>query len=548
MDHPTQQSRLDAFFDSLDARLPWGLRSDLLLVMALGLLAWIAFTPRSAIFLGPDTATQDYMALAWSQGCWEYFSEKLVAVWLLGPLFALFGADPLWETALLALFSMLTLAGGYDLSRRLSGSRLGGLLTALALLAVPGQQAYAHTYFGYIYPGLLLGWIMVVERRWFWSGVGFGLAFVAHFNTLVPLAFSGLALLLLLLLRREPWQALLRLIGGGLLPLLLAEALMVFYIGRIPPQPVWLLGTFAVIFRFGGVASSPDWAFMLRHLLDFAGPFIAGLTLLGLAAPWLYRRSGETLAITLSFLATAAFFVVQAGTGSGLVLSRSLMPSYPFWIMAGALTLCRGLERLAAWPALQRPAWLRMALPGLFAAGLSLAAVDTGLWLRAATHTLTPQIGQWIEQAGEAGLPVKVTGPWAAALFYAQRAGVEALVADSRWLEADQSNQAVLIFHQPAPDTLDPRGYRITRLSLPPLTADDRYAALRTELQVVRHVELWWPLGEPAQTVRPASPPDMAFAAQYYRGSGCLYPPPYGENRDMYFFQLALQRLLHGRD
>jgi len=95
-------------------------------VSAAALLFWIVVTPSSAYFLQPDTPTQNYVALAWSQGCWEYVTEKMLSV----------------------------------------------LLTT----ALPAFQFFSHTYLGYIAPCLLPGWLAAYHRRWGW---GFALSWLS---------------------------------------------------------------------------------------------------------------------------------------------------------------------------------------------------------------------------------------------------------------------------------------------------------------------------------------------------------------------------------
>lgn len=138
-----------------DTRKKW--RWDLIGVGFVALVFWLIATPPSAYFLQIDTAAQDYVALALTRNCWEFFTEKMLAVLLLHPLFWLFGPSPYWETALLAVAATLNGIAAYELARLSSDSRLAGIVALLLLNALPFVQFFNRAYFGYLFPCVLGG-------------------------------------------------------------------------------------------------------------------------------------------------------------------------------------------------------------------------------------------------------------------------------------------------------------------------------------------------------------------------------------------------------
>jgi hypothetical protein len=165
----------------------------------------------------------------------------------------------------------------------------------------------------------------------------------------------------------------------------------------------------------------------------------------------------------------------------------------------------------------------------------------TGWYIREFTNTPYPTVGEWIRRAGEADRPVRFNNAWVG-YFYAQVYGVEMLTGDGRWIEADAPGQAVLIFENQSPPNLTRAGYTIEAADVS-AQMDSWYPTLTSEGDIPRHVELWWPSG-PSAPLRPEGP--LPQFVQYFPGEGCVTPLPYGDGT-LHFYQLVLDRLLHGR-
>lgn len=515
------------------------LRLDLAAVGAVTLLFWLATTPGSAYFIQGDTPAQDYVALAWSQGCWEHVTEKMLAVVLLTPLFVFFGPSPNWETALLAGASVVSVVTTYELSRLLTKSRCGGMFAVLFLTALPAFQFFSHTYFGYQVPCLLLAWLAVQRKQWGWAGFWFGLSFVAHFNALVPIVFSVCSLFVTHI-RYLPWRSKLQLVFGGLAPLVCVEGLFFIYTGD---PLIWSRGILAVISKFSGATvaglaavAHPNWWWLMETVVSNNGASNSAVLALGTLVPFVFRGNKTGMALGLSFLGAALFYSLQAGVGRSLMLARSLAVLYPFWVVcASAVLLC--VTKLLS--ASQR---IRELGAGAILLGLFGATVQTGLFLRDFSATLQPQVAEWFMAAAAEHRPIKYSGSTWSAMYLAQAYGVELLVGDARWIEANDPGQAVLIFEGQAPAGLVPDGYKIEALLTKP-TADAMYPALTMQAGIFRRVELWRPT-RPSQPIKPTSSTNLGNASYYYAGAGC-YTPPRFMHGAMHFYELLWYKFVN---
>lgn len=514
-------------------------RWDLIVVGAATLLFWAVTTSPNAYFIQSDTPAQDSMALAWTYNCWEYITEKLLSVVLLAPLFKLFGPSPHWETLLLMLMASISVAVIYELACLVGNSKLTGALTALFLVALPAFQFFSRTYLGYITPFLLLGWLAVFHKRWGWAGIWFGLAFTAHFMSVVSIGIFTLALFIFNL-RHESWKQWLAFCLGGLAPLAVIEGLYFFYLGHVYAF-VWIRSIFTVTWKsttYSAFHTSPKWLWLIETVSHSNGLLVSVLLAVGLLSPFVFRHNKTALALSVSSIALAAFHLIQAGLGRSLVLPRLLAPAYPFWAFCAAATL--------AWTINSRPQQtLRQIALGLSFFTFGVLGVQNGLFMRQFTQTLYPQVEQWMLRAEAEGRSVRYEGNSWVALFYARIHGVEILVNDERWIKANAPGQAVLIFANGAPDTISHDGYTISSIGMDSAT-DGKYPALTYEANIPRRFELWWP-DRANDSLEPSTPPNAGFAAFYYPGYGCIIPPAYNNGnqpRTLHYYQLAWKKLV----
>lgn len=520
-----------------NAQMPARLKNfrwDLVAVGAASLGIWLLFTSLgNAFFVQIDSAAHDYAALAWLQNCWDFVTEKYLSVWLISLTYHLFGPSPYWGTFWLAIAAGLSGLLVYEITRLITQSRLTGVLAALILLALPGYQAFDRTYFGYLFPFLLLGWLGILKGHWWWAGLCFGLAIEGHFNTAIPVGFSCL-ITFLLFFREVNWKSWVVMALGVLTPWALTELLFFIYLGP-GSFPVYTRFTLNIILhpQVGDIVERGiDW--IPRALVGINGWLGFILILPSLAAFWLVRQNKKALALTLSFLVLPLYYTFQGGFTQAVVVPRLLVSSIPFW--------CIGAAIVWVWLAGRLPTAARPWVVGIFIAGVAVSALQTQIYVRAFTQTPNDQIQAWFAQAKAANKPVRFNGNPRVGMYYAYYYGVETLANDRRWSEANQPNGAVLIFTFPVPPTVTQDGYTVTTYDHP-TPEDQTLPVLTKEISAARHIELWWPSG-PAQPVKPDtySPYGGFDATYYYAGTGCSSVPAYG-NGTLWFYQLVILKI-----
>jgi hypothetical protein len=418
----------------------------------------------------------------------------------------------------------------YELARQFSGSRLGGLLATLLLLALPSFGYFSRMHIGYVMPWLLLAWLAVWCQRWGWAGLCFGLVLISHFGYFVVVAVS-LAVLAALFLRPATWRRGLAFGLAAATPILEVEANFYAYMGR-PWQ--WLRGVASAGYIWTGVRQGvvlhSNWLWAPQTIFESNGVVLTGLLGLGVLAPLVFWPSRRKLAFWLALAGSVAAFAGIALL-RGSFIARALGALYPLGAIAAAAVMVAAIRQLPeGWPR-RFAAW---------AAVLALAAlaIDTGLFVRQFTRSPFPAVGEWIREAAAMDRPVRYNNQWVG-LFFAQEYGAEILTGDDGWILADDPGQSVLIFERRSPANLTRAGYTIEAADVN-AQIDTRYPALARDADIPRHVEVWWPSG-PSASIRPAG--DLEPSTFYYSGSGCVSPPGFG-NGTLHFYQLVWRKLL----
>ena len=505
-------------------------RWDVIGIVGAALLLSLATTDSSAYFLHFDTPTQDYMAATWLQNCWEHVTEKILPVLLLAPFFWLFGPDPHWETLLLLIATAVSLATVYELTRLFNGSRLAGLMATLLLTALPAFQYFSRIHLGYPTPFLLLGWLMIWHKRWAWAGACFGLAITAHYNLWVPVGLS--VLVLAVFSRPDTWKNWLTFGLAFAVPLLAVDGLFFFYNGVAFE---WNRSVFTEVLRLsklGEGAPKPNWLWVGQTVIASDGLILTLVLAIGVFTPLiLFRRDKTGLALSLTFIAVATLYTVQAGLGRAFLVSRVLAPSYPFWAICSTTVVSSLIDGL-------RQFSLKHISKGIIVIGLAGVITHTAIFIHQFTQTPYPRIEQVFVKAAKENRPVRHGGNRWIPLFFAQTYGVELLTNDSRWIEANTPGQAVLIFENQSPSILSRDNYQVESVEVSS-AADAVYAGLTTEAAIPRHFEIWWPTGTSSSIGKPSNMPQYST---YYGGSGCVTPPPYIK-KTLYFYQLVWQKL-----
>ena len=508
--------------------LKW--RWDLVAVTGVALFFVGATTDRSAYFLHLDTPSQDFAALAWIRGCWEWNTEKILPVLLLGFVFQVIGPDPKAEMLLLIGISALCTTLVYELARLTGKSRLAAWWSISLLLALPAYQYFSRTYLGYATLFLLLGWLSALKNQWMWAGLCFGLAITAHFAVIVLVGTSVLALNLIHLPTITRKQ-LLHFIAAFVMPLLAVDMLFFAYYGRVF---AWSIGTVSNILRLSrlGSTSGSNWLWVLKSVYGSNGLALSVLLALATVAVFGLRHNKDGIALYLTCLGSCAALTLQAGITRSILLSKVLVYFYPF------AAICAGIA--AAWLVKQlSPALVWSTTTLLVTSALLVASLQTGVFLRQFTRTPYPRVEYWMQRASEEDLAVLLIGDVKLIpvfLFFAQKHGVELSISNDDIIPIDTPSNTVIVFETRAQLTPDPAKYVVDTVDISPPN-EAAYATLIQEAEIARHLEAWWP--------KETQPSDNTVGKTYrelYEGSGCVTPPQYG-NGTMHFYQLVIHKI-----
>lgn len=505
-------------------------RWDIVIVVLIALVAWLAAFSAEGLFLHFDMPTQDVAALSWGRGCWEYNTSKILPVFLLTPLFRTFGPSVWWEMSVLGIASTVSVTCIYELARLFTKTQWTGLLAALLVTALPAFQYFSRIHLGYPMPFLLSGWLLAYQERWALAGAFFGLAITAHYNSWVPVGLTVMALATLIL-RRRSWKVWLKFGVALVAPLLAVDGLFFLYSGELFQ---WNVGVFNEVLRLSHINSAnpySDWAWLWRMVAGSNGWLLATLLAFALFAPLSLRRDKVGVAMSVTFLGLAVLYTIQAGIGRAYLASRLLATSYPFWAIGSASVFVSFWGRLSSM-------WLRRLGLGIVILGLVWAAIQSLVFIRRFGQTPYRQVGRWIEAAAWEGRSVRYMGNMWVGLLYAQLKGTEILVNDTRWIEENAAGQAVLIFDGMSPARLSRAAYRIEVAEVS-AALDGIYPELTAEAMLPRRFEVWWPSGPSAPL---GSVENLPPYAVYYSGSGCITPRPFGHGT-LYFYQLAWNKL-----
>lgn len=511
-------------------------RWDLLGVGASSLLFSLVTTPASGYFIHTDSASEVFVALSWSQNCWQFIVEKMTSVFVLTPLFILFGPNPLWDTITLAIVAAIGLMLVYETARELTNSSLAGLIAVLLLSAFPAYQFFSRVHIGYVLPFLLGGWLAIRHNHWGRAGFCFGMALISHFGAAIPVGLS-VAALAILHFRPQKWKQWAAFGLGCLAPIAVVEGTFFAYLG-IPLA--WMRSTFLVGLRWSGVSNLQTSPIVLtadtllwlpQTLIGSNGWLLSTLLMLAIPAPFLLRKEKNGAAMTAVALGAGLVFASIDILKPGLV-ARSLAPLYPIWVVSVAVSAHWLIERVQS---LQ----VRRTII-LIATGISgLMIIQTGQYIREFTQTPYPQLATWLQQAAEEARPVRYMGvPWVP-IYFLEFQGTELLVNDDRWVESNTTGQDVLVFQDHAPPQVRPQHYKVTVIELDD-TIDAAYPILTGEAAIPRRYEIWWPQLD-SQPIGQQTLPSDGQVRYYYSGLGCSTPPPY-QYGTMYFYQLVIYK------
>lgn len=506
-------------------------------------------------FLHIDTPTQHVAAWDLLNGCWGYTAATLVPFTFLLIPYAMFGLNPLWETVILSLLGAIMVWALFRTLERVTGSRRWALLGGLWFISLPIILYYTRMHVGYALVFFTLGLMLHGEKRYWWAGIAFGLTLTAHFNTLVPL---GLWAVWSFILDKDTrrFKNLLWLGLGFLASLLVLETARWLFLG----SPFgWIRGVVSDALRLSDVLSSDDrgsWpVWHILHWMSYAnGPVNASILIVSLLYPTVRQPRGHLLDVTFAAgWSLIAFYSVRISLlGNTFMTPRMVALAYPLLGIACVFTISRLWQRASARLAGWQQAVLSVSGALIVAVGLPLAYLNQALDAAAGSQTAFDEIDALVEQAAEAGLPIRYFGYDPAGLAFGQRHGVPVAIneADSDILSVD--GRSVRIIQNLTSDRvgttlveetlLNPNQYR--QIVFPqqavwrPAQIETYYVSPERMREYAKltaghgddadrtYAVIYWPEQPQGIFIGQDRPDDLIF---YYRGYGCHYPLPIGE-------------------
>lgn len=515
-------------------------------------------------FLHIDTPTQHVAAWDLLNGCWGYTAATLFPFTLLLIPYALFGLNPLWEAAILAVLGAVMAWAMFRLVERASGSRRWALLGALWFITLPTVLYYTRMHIGYALVFFTLGLLLHSEERYLVAGLAFGLTLTSHFNTLVPL---GLWAIWTFILDRNTrrFKNLLRLGVGFLAPLLLLETVRWLYLG-VPFGWVRNVVTDALRLSEGTFDEQAHWpVWHLIHWISFAnGPVNALVLIVSLLYPLVrnphQRLMDATFAAGWSLL---AFYSIRISLlGNTFLTPRMVATAYPLLALTSIVTLQR-LWSLATDSLQGNPRHLLRAAGALvLVIGLPVSILKSALDAAAGSQTAFDALDAAVAQAAVDDLPVRYAGYFPAGLAFGQRHGVpvainetdpDILAADGRSVRIVQSIPPDEVDSTLLEQTLNPDRYQ---RSIVPQAALWRPALLESYGMSPERLREWAPVSaghrvdayHPVAVIYWPDQPQGEFVGRddpeglvfYYPGSGCYMPLPIGEGEDAINYYVIL--------
>ena len=515
----------------------------------------------SSYFLHFDTPTQDAAAIDLLRGCWGYSGHKPVIMLLLAVPFALGGISPLWETALLAVLGAVSVAATFQIASHLLGSRRWALLAALWLVSLPSFLYFSRIHVMYPLAFFLLAVWLQLEEHPGWAGLMFGLSLLAHANFMVPIAaWLGFSVLLDSGFRNLRSAG--RLAVSFLLTYAAVEFVRYLFTGEVLGWTRYIL--FDEVLRQAGSTFDTRWTHVVE-LIAFTNGWPNAIFLL-LSILYLVVRRPRVPAADVAF-ATAwsmlLFFSYRAAADQALI-PRMWVTVYP---LAGIVSLFT-LRRITGALQGRLPGDARRLASGVIALAVAAALIPSAVEAAAYSRTRYPVVARAMEQAAQAGLPVRYFGNFNVANFYAAAHHTEAVINEPALDVITGDTRAVLVFEirgEEAPATLaglcrlgwDRAGaYTVTRYDGHlPASRHDRaevFYLTSADLEALRGqtfapapsastgaVEVWWPR-RPAGEFTVTS--DPARYIYYYPGDGCLATPPYAQDTK-WWYEIILEKL-----
>jgi|GEM_PF-2937887 len=534
-------------------RLPvWVLPAILVVLVALGSLSPDSF------FLHFDTATIDVAASDLAKACWGEPAATLAPILLVAIPTILLGANPLWQMILLTLCSAVMAAALPRVTQIVTGSKRWALLAVLWFICLPAILYYTRMHIGYPLALFTLGVMLYADRRWFWSGIAFGLTIIAHFNFSVPVAAWLVWSTLFAVSGKDRFRSIAPLVCGIALTFLVIEGIDFLFTGHVFG---WTRDVIGDALRLSDQQGNSQ-AWPITHLLNMIG-FANGwvnttLLIIGIAYPMVRRPRVPLMdAIYLTGWSVFGFYSLRVAFGNTFLTPRMFSAIYPLFVITSAFTIMRGLNWFARTKGSGR--LIQQWAVAIGAVLISVALIRDAVFAAEGSHTAYPAVAQAMQRAADEHLPVRYYGNFHAAFFYGALYGVEVSIDDPSTEIISGNTRAVLIFDDRigngltildevyADPRIDPSDYTITQIphmpryrpaaiedyDVSPAKLNNLITQFRSQQVLARStLEIWWPKTPRGEFHYRIDKPNYIY---YYPGRGCVTPRIYGGDTQNYY-------------
>jgi hypothetical protein len=529
----------------------WALAALIFLMVAIGTLG------PSSYFLHYDTPTIDVMAADLLRACWGDPAATLGPAIFTAIPYWIFGPNPFWQMAMLTLLGAVMAAATFRVTRQVTGSKRWALMAALWLISLPTVLYYTRMHLGYPLVLFVLGIMLYADKRWFWSGVVFGLAVLSHFNFSIPAALF-LIWATLLAPGEARIRAALNIVVGIALSFVIIETIGFLFTGQIFG---WTRAVVSDAMRLSGdLTSREGWPiYHLWSMMAFSNGWLnAALLMLGVVYP-LVRNPRVPLmdALYLAGWSVFAFYSIRIATGNTFLTPRMFGAVYPLFVITSIFTVMRLAARAP------HSVQVTRLLPAAGAVLIAISMIYSSLESVVGSRTAFSDISQIMQRAADEDLPVRYFGNFHIAYYYGAMYGVEVSMNDRSTDAISSDTRAVMIFEGSvrspsralsdvlADPRIDPADYDITDY---PHTAGMRPAIIEeytiSPEDLIRFeqrlagadnfeagaIQVWWPRTPSGEF---HAREDKVEYVYYYSGSGCTAPRRFTNDTQNYYDLLA---------
>lgn len=371
----------------------------------------------SSYFLHWDVASQHVAALDFLKGCWGYDAGKPFIMFVIALTYGMFGANPLFEIAILVLAAGLTSGCIFLLAQTALPSRNSAWATAIWFLSWPTTLYYTRIHLGYALALFLTGLVAATRGRNVLSGCLLALGILAHPGLAAP-ALVWIAATIVFW-QQKRLKRTVESVAGLIFTLLLLETVRFVYTGELFG---WWQGQITDINAYASTGGGTRWSHVLEAFWLANGSVHSTICFIGITlflGTWYRSRNSQGNPIFATALFLLIFYGVRTGIGIAGFNMRLLLGANPLL----AITALTGIARSTL---LSR--WYRIPMARALSVTLLLAALVISITsVRRLSRSAYPTLNQVFLEASSLSVPVRYFGQPYPALFFGVKHNVETL-------------------------------------------------------------------------------------------------------------------------